>query len=328
MPEARAGREEGLAACRAGNWIAAARELAAEEATTTDAVVVRCLADMYLGGLGMRRDPAKAFQLWKRLADLGNDEAQDMVGYFYREGVGTDRDPGKAEQSFVRSAEQGNKNAMSELALYYSLGFIGCCPDEQKAVYWTQRLAALGDVYAEIDLMRAYSRGAGVPKNEGQAVDWARRAAEQDSAEAYLFLGEATEQGRGTDMDLLEAYKWFNLATAHANATEAAEARRRDEIAAAQCGTIARARLSLEWPPGGAQLVQGEIEVPMCWNDAGLRPCEVQSVGLIGQVGEDKIPEAPMHEAGDAKIFGDAGVRLWSRALDTRISSALLLSVS
>jgi uncharacterized protein len=251
MPEARAGREEGLSACRAGDWNAAARELAAEEATTTDAVVVRCLADMYLGGLGMRRDPAKAFQLWKKLADLGNDEAQDIVGYFYLDGVGTDRNPGRAEHSFIQSANQGNKNAMSELALYYSLGFIGCCPDEQKAMYWTQKLAALGDVYAEIDLMRAYSRGAVVPKNDSEAVAWARRAAEQDSVEAYLFLGHATEQGRGTDKDLLEAYKWFNLATAHAKVTEAVEAaRRRDEIALKLTAAQLREakRLSLEWP--------------------------------------------------------------------------------
>src|SRR5258707_7721912 len=79
MPKARAGQEEGLSACEAGDWSTAAWELAAEEATTTDALVVRCLADMYFGGLVMRRDPAKAFQPWKKLADLGNDEAQDMV---------------------------------------------------------------------------------------------------------------------------------------------------------------------------------------------------------------------------------------------------------
>jgi TPR repeat protein len=150
MPKAKAGQEEGLSACEAGDWSTAARELAAEEATTTDEPVVRCLADMYLGGLGMRRDPAKAFQLWKKLADLGNDEAQDIVGYFYLDGVGTDRNPGRAEHSFIQSASQGNKNAMSELALYYSLGFIDCCPDEQKAMYWTQKLAALGDVYAGV----------------------------------------------------------------------------------------------------------------------------------------------------------------------------------
>jgi uncharacterized protein len=251
ISEAWAGREKGLSTCEAGDWNTAARELAAEQATTTDAAVVRCLADMYLGGLGMGRDPPKAFQLWKRLADLGSDEAQDMVGYFYLDGVGTDRDPGLAEQSFIHSAEQGNKNAMSELSLYYSLGYIGCCPDEQKAMYWTQRLAALGDVYAEIDLMQAYSRGAAVPKNASQAVDWARRAAEQDSVEAYLFLGYATEQGRGTDKDLVESYKWFNLATAHAKVTEAAEAaRRRDEIALKLTAAQLREakRLSLEWP--------------------------------------------------------------------------------
>ena len=121
---------------------------------------------------------------------------------------------------------------MSELALDYSLGFIGCCPDEQRAMYWTQRFGTLGDVYAEIELMRAYSRGVEVPKTEFRAVDWARRAAEQNSVEAYLFLGYATEQGRGTDKNLVEAYKWFNLVAAHTKATEVAEAARRcDEIA-------------------------------------------------------------------------------------------------
>jgi TPR repeat protein len=48
-----------------------------------DVVVVCCLADTYFGGLGVPRAPQKGFQLWKRLADLDNDEAQDVVGYFY-----------------------------------------------------------------------------------------------------------------------------------------------------------------------------------------------------------------------------------------------------
>jgi len=251
MQAARADREKGLSACEAGDWETAARELVAEASTTTDATVVRCLADMYLGGLGVQRNPAKAFLLWKRLADLGNDEAQDKLGYFYLDGVGTQRDPGKAEQSFLRSAERGNKNAMSELALYYSLGVIGCCRDERRAIYWTERLATLGDMYAEIELMRAYSRGDAVPTDEDRAVAWARRAAEQNSVEAYLFLGYATEQGRGTDKDLVEAYKWFSLATADTKATEAAEAaRRRDDIARELTPVQLRRaqRLSLEWP--------------------------------------------------------------------------------
>ena len=250
MSEARAGREEGLAACHAGEWKTAARELLPEEATTTDAAVVRCLADIYFGGLNVPRDPQRAFGLWKRLADLGNDEAQDMVGYFYLDGVGTDRDPGKAEQSFLRSAEQGNQNAMSELSLYYSLGFIGCCPNQQKAMYWTMRLAALGNLQAEVELVRAYSRGEIVQRDDKQAVHWALLAAEQDSTEAFLFLGYATKQGAGTERNLVEAYKWFGIAAAHTQAAEVAEAvRERDEIA----GQLTAAELqqaqhlALEW---------------------------------------------------------------------------------
>jgi TPR repeat protein len=250
MSEARAGREEGLAACHAGEWKTAARELLPEEATTTDAVVVRCLADIYFGGLNVPRDPQRAFGLWKRLADLGNDEAQDMVGYFYLDGVGTNRDAGKAEQLFLRSAEQGNQNAMSELSLYYSLGFIGCCPNQQKAMYWTMRLAALGNLQAEVELVRAYSRGEVVQRDDKQAVRWALQAAEQDSVEAYLFLGHATKQGSGTERNLVEAYKWFSIAAAHTRAAEAAEAvRQRDEIAGQLTAEELRQaqRLALDW---------------------------------------------------------------------------------
>jgi TPR repeat protein len=250
MSEAKAGREEGLAACHAGEWKTAAHELLPEEATTTDAAVVRCLADIYFGGLNVPRDPQRAFGLWKRLADLGNDEAQDMVGYFYLDGVGTDRDPGKAEQLFLRSAEQGNQNAMSELSLYYSLGFIGCCPNQQKAMYWTMRLAALGNLQAEVELVRAYSRGEVVQRDDKQAVHWALLAAEQDSTEAFLFLGYATKQGAGTERNLVEAYKWFSIAAAHTKAAEGAEAvRQRDEIARQLTAAQLRQaqRMALEW---------------------------------------------------------------------------------
>jgi len=248
--DARAGRQEGLSACQAGNWKTAARELAPEESTTTDTEVVRCLADMYLHGLGMPRELQRGFELWKRLADLGNDEAQDIVAYFYLDGVGIDRDPKKAEEFFLRSAEQGNRKAMSELSLYYSLGFLGCCPNQQKAMYWTTKLAASGDLPAQVKLMHAYARGETVPRDESQAATWALRAAKQDSMEAYLFLGHASERGTGIERNLVEAYKWFSIAAAHTKEAEAAEAKRqRDEIAprltAAQLHQAQR--LSLEW---------------------------------------------------------------------------------
>jgi TPR repeat protein len=200
--------------------------------------------------LGVPREPQRGFELWRRLANLGNDEAQDTVAYFYLDGVGTRRDPKKAEEFFLRSAEQGNRNAMSELSLYYSLGFLGCCPNEHKAMYWTTKLAASGDLPAQVKLMHAYARGDAVQRDESQAAMWALRAAKQDSMEAYLFLGYANEGGSGVERNLVEAYKWFSIAAAHTKVAEAAEAIRRcDEIAphltAAELHQAQR--LSLEW---------------------------------------------------------------------------------
>ena len=212
--------------------------------------MVRCLSDMFFAGLGLPRDSHRAFLMWKRLADRGNDEAQDMVGYFLIEGEGTDRDPGGAEKYFLRSAEQGNETAMSELALYYSLGMLGCCRDPQKAFYWNRKLAELGDKRGELEMMQAYARGEGVQKDDRQAVKWAERAARQDSVEAYLFLGRASQQGLGTEKNIVEAYKWLALAATHSEAAEAGEARRMlDELAAVlRPEQIQEAkRLALEW---------------------------------------------------------------------------------
>ena len=231
--QAAADRDRGIAACEAQDWETAARELAPEEATTTDPEVVRCLADMHFSGLGLSRDAQKGFSLWKRIADLGNDDAEETVGYFYLDGEGTARDPKLAEEYFLRSAKQGNPKAMSDLSLYYWLGFIGCCPDRQQSLYWTAKLADFGDVASAMELVRIYSSGDGVAEDDKQALAWALKAAKEDSVEAYLCLGGAMAEGRGTGKNPLEAYKWFDLAAFHHESPKAAEAaRRRDAIAA------------------------------------------------------------------------------------------------
>ncbi len=247
---ATAGEPESIAACVARDWDRAARELVGVQDSTTDPIVIRCLADMYLSGRGLPEDPQRAFQLWMRLADRGDDEAEDMIGYFYLNGIGVRRNPAQAEVFYLRSAAQGNQTAMSELALYYSLGFFGCCPEPEKALRWTRKLADLGNRQAQVDLLRAYARGDGVARDDAEAVSWARKAAAQNSPEACLFLGYATEQGRGTARNLVEAYKWFSLAALPAKAPEAAEAaRQRDRLGSSLSGAqLEEAQsLTLEW---------------------------------------------------------------------------------
>ena len=54
----------------------------------------------------------------------------------------------------------------------------------------------------------------GVPQDYGQALQWLRRAAEQEVAMAQHDLGSLYANGEGVPRDYTQAYLWFNLAAA------------------------------------------------------------------------------------------------------------------
>ena len=47
-----------------------------------------------------------------------------------------------------------------------------------------------------------------------EAVKWFRKAAEQNDSVAQYDMGSCCVNGNGTAKDYVEAYKWFNLASA------------------------------------------------------------------------------------------------------------------
>jgi len=51
-----------------------------------------------------------------------------------------------------------------------------------------------------------------VAKDQVEAVEWYRKAAEQNNAEAQFNLGICYDNGRGVTKDLVEAYKWYRKA--------------------------------------------------------------------------------------------------------------------
>lgn len=56
------------------------------------------------------------------------------------------------------------------------------------------------------------SRGCGAAQDYTQAVDWYRKAAEQNEAAAQYSLGLMYEQGTGVPRNLTEASRWYQLA--------------------------------------------------------------------------------------------------------------------
>ena len=67
---------------------------------------------------------------------------------------------------------------------------------DQKPLKEVQAKAEAGDAASELELGLRYTRGEGAAKDEGQAVKWFRKAAEQNYAEVQYTLGVCYAQGR------------------------------------------------------------------------------------------------------------------------------------
>jgi hypothetical protein len=74
------------------------------------------LAKLYLYGLGVPRDPARAVQLLESEGTKGLPDARYQLGLAREAGIGTDRDDRRALQDFLYAAQRGHPHAMHELA--------------------------------------------------------------------------------------------------------------------------------------------------------------------------------------------------------------------
>ncbi|MEN8175648.1 MAG: tetratricopeptide repeat protein [Pseudomonadota bacterium] len=101
---------KGLEAMSAGNYVTAQEHL--EPLATADNMEAQlALAQMYLGGLGVKADEYKAFDLYFAAAKGGDMEAQFRVGTMYLDGIGVTQDEYIAAEWLTAAAEQGHESA-------------------------------------------------------------------------------------------------------------------------------------------------------------------------------------------------------------------------
>lgn len=133
-------------------------------------------ADFQTGEDAYLRDDFKtALAEWRPLAEQGNSEAQNMLGFMYRYGQGVPQDFEQARVWYRRAADQGNATSQNNLGALYR-------------------------------------QGLGVPQDYEEAFRWFLRAAEQGNGGAQNHLGLMYFKGEGVDKDLIQAYKWAYLA--------------------------------------------------------------------------------------------------------------------
>ena len=69
-----------------------------------------------------------------------------------------------------------------------------------------------GNLLAQRYLATMYDKGQGGPKDYGKAIDWYKKAALQNDAQAQYMLGVKYVNGHGVAVDKKLAYTWFAIA--------------------------------------------------------------------------------------------------------------------
>jgi TPR repeat protein len=133
------------------------------------------------------------FNYIKKLAEQGNVEAQNRLGFMYSEGNDVPQDYKKALYWYTKAAEQGNVEAQGYVGFIYHQGQ-WVPQDYIQALHWFTKAAEQGSIDAQSILAFMYYQGQGVPQDYKQALYWFTKAAEQGDEEAKRLRTELTNK--------------------------------------------------------------------------------------------------------------------------------------
>ena len=178
------------------------------------------LAQMYmLGEGGVKKDKAKARELYTKAAEAGYSIAQLNLAFLLEESL----DKEDLKESFFwyeKAALQGVIAAQNNLGKMYGLG-IGVKADKQKSLYWFTQAANSNDPIAQANLAVMYLKGDIVNVDIDLAVKLFKKAGENGNLASMLQLGEMYGNGNVISQDYKEALYWYEKALKMHNNTTA-----------------------------------------------------------------------------------------------------------
>lgn len=125
-------------------------------------------------------------------ADAQYNSAPYHLGVLYEDGYGEDlfKDEAYAAELFTQAAELGNADASFKLGEAYEHGKLSCPRDPALSVHFYNGSAEAGNPNAMMALCAWYLIGAEpvLEKDENEAYEWARRAAEMSKSPHLLFI--------------------------------------------------------------------------------------------------------------------------------------------
>jgi len=148
-----------------------------------------------------------------RWQSSANSPAQSLE---YAERAFQNGDDQTALNLFSKLANQNNPNAEYWLGHMTELG-LGVPRDIQKAIDLYKKAAAQNIVAAEARLGEIYLDGDLVPPDFAQAKSYLERAAYHGDPRSAMLLGQMYRVGLGTPVDQKQAYAWSEVASLEGN---------------------------------------------------------------------------------------------------------------
>ena len=163
---------------------------------------------MHQQGLGVPRDPKKAYNLYLKAAEKGDGWSMHALGAIYWEGNGVAKDAQKAFQWYLKSALGDYAQSMYITALLYSAGK-GIEKNDQTSFQWMKKAAENGMVDAMHHVGAYYSAGTGTARNEAAALGWFRKAATKGHADSMHNIAYMYSKGQGVGQDNKKAVEFI-----------------------------------------------------------------------------------------------------------------------
>ncbi len=149
----------------------------------------------------------------KTAVSQGDPAALFEVGRRYTDGVGVSKDLGQAAKWYQRAADMNHAPAQYLIGNFLEKG-LGVEKDMQQAVGWYEKAANNGNIIAMHNLAVLYATPNAVAETPDNvmAFSWFKQAAEHGVRDSQVNLGIFYTKGVGTPVNLIEAYKWFDVA--------------------------------------------------------------------------------------------------------------------
>ena len=193
-------------------------------------------AQLYYGGtlkkgIGVAQNLTAAVEWFRKSADQGCAVAFFELGVCYENGEGVERNLDEAEVWYKKALDAGiGEEAKAALERVGKLKAEATPEAEavelyKKAMEYFDRQdkdvecaellrqsAELGFVWAQLFYGRFLCKGIGTALAPDEAVEWFRKAADQDCHEAFYELGVCYENGEGVERDFDQAIAWYRKA--------------------------------------------------------------------------------------------------------------------